>query len=899
MAETKKLFTRSDEKSFYLPSKSVKVFPCSYRGNYEIKDATTTINKRFTFDPEARLNTEYNYTNSYSKIGGVDSYIINISDSEDQDLLKFVLYGYYFEIKNWKTYFNDITNLYVYLQVNKKIELSAENTADSQRNTEILSSWENSAELLDFKDDKTNEYYFSGLLLTKNDYITAYTAKLCLKLNSDWNQAAFLTELKHGTAKSATATSYWNSEDETFNLNTANGVNSFATGESTKASGKNSFTIGSNTEASGENSFTTGKNTKASGNSAYAGGIGTIASQEGQTVVGKYNVKDTAGEFIVGTGTKDEDRKNSLVVNNNEVILNNTLKIKASENESEYTTITPDNIEIISENISMKNSQKNDIVTFNETDSKLTIDNIDLVTINTNTNGGGKVGTPVILSKYINLNTDNSSLFLGTDTMYSYIKYKNNSISLTDNTIALYQDGKIITLGDTTTISTPTTINNTLTSEDRLIVKKNGAEITGDAQFKNNVEIIGNLTTNINTTTNKPINILNTTGITTTKAGNIGTNLTVGQNITLSNKEKDSGTLYWDKDSIAKLAIKNGNKETIFLKANNSKTDGGITLDASTLGISSISLNASNTNISGAASIGSTLTSENTLTVKSGGAEITGDFTLKGSSTIDRLVIKNYPQKLDKNITLTGSTKINGATTITGTTTLSSNIKVGLNKELSSEKNSIMINTNRTGKNTDKFEIKINDTVPFKLGYGGDDIVQTKKLRVCSGNSWNSASGTINIKDKAGNIIATETETNIEAFAINKAARLDNEHVAFGIYVTNNNTDNTNGRKFSITYGGAVTATSYNATSDKRLKENIKEYKPEKSILELPIYKYDFIEGTKNQIGCLAQDLQEICPEIVDKDQSGYLSIKESKIVYLLLEEIKKLNTRVSELERR
>ena len=314
MAETKKLtlFTRDDEKSFYLPSKSVKVFPCSYRGNYEIKDSGTNLFKRFTFDPEARLNTEYNYTNSYSKIGGIDSYIINISE----DLLKFVLYGYYFEIKDWKTYFNDIENLYVYLQVNKDIELSAENTADSQRNTEILSSWDSLTEL-DFLDNTTTEYYFSGLLLTKNDDITAYTAKLCLKLNSDWNQAAFLTELKHGTAKSATATSYWNGEG--FSLNTASGVNSFAAGENTEASGKNSFTTGSNTEASGENSFATGENTEASGKSAYAGGTGTIASQEGQTVVGKYNV-NTNGEFIVGTGTKDEDRKNSLVVNNNEVI---------------------------------------------------------------------------------------------------------------------------------------------------------------------------------------------------------------------------------------------------------------------------------------------------------------------------------------------------------------------------------------------------------------------------------------------------------------------------------------------------------------------------------------------------------------------------------------------------
>lgn len=96
---------------------------------------------------------------------------------------------------------------------------------------------------------------------------------------------------------------------------------------------------------------------------------------------------------------------------------------------------------------------------------------------------------------------------------------------------------------------------------------------------------------------------------------------------------------------------------------------------------------------------------------------------------------------------------------------------------------------------------------------------------------------------------------------------------------------------------GKLTASSFNALSDKRLKENITEYKTKKSILDLPIYKYDFINGQKDQIGCLAQDLQEICPEIVDTGADGYLSIKESKIVYLLLEEIKKLREDINKLK--
>lgn len=87
-------------------------------------------------------------------------------------------------------------------------------------------------------------------------------------------------------------------------------------------------------------------------------------------------------------------------------------------------------------------------------------------------------------------------------------------------------------------------------------------------------------------------------------------------------------------------------------------------------------------------------------------------------------------------------------------------------------------------------------------------------------------------------------------------------------------------------------------TSDKRLKENERPYKSDKSILDLPIYKYDYINGSKNQIGCMAQDLKEICPEIVEEDEKGYLHIQESKIVYLLIEEIKKLKEEIKKFKK-
>ena len=96
----------------------------------------------------------------------------------------------------------------------------------------------------------------------------------------------------------------------------------------------------------------------------------------------------------------------------------------------------------------------------------------------------------------------------------------------------------------------------------------------------------------------------------------------------------------------------------------------------------------------------------------------------------------------------------------------------------------------------------------------------------------------------------------------------------------------------------SVYATTFYATSDIRKKKNIFEYHSNGDILTLPIYKFDYKDGSgTNQIGCMAQDLQNICPELVVADHDGYLSIKENRLVYVLLDRMKKMQKEIDALK--
>ena len=89
------------------------------------------------------------------------------------------------------------------------------------------------------------------------------------------------------------------------------------------------------------------------------------------------------------------------------------------------------------------------------------------------------------------------------------------------------------------------------------------------------------------------------------------------------------------------------------------------------------------------------------------------------------------------------------------------------------------------------------------------------------------------------------------------------------------------------------------STSDKRLKENIKPLDSAlDKVLQISGVEFDWKELTEEEkktihgnqghdVGVIAQEIEEVLPEVVTTRDSGYKAVKYEKIVPLLIEAIK------------
>ena len=124
--------------------------------------------------------------------------------------------------------------------------------------------------------------------------------------------------------------------------------------------------------------------------------------------------------------------------------------------------------------------------------------------------------------------------------------------------------------------------------------------------------------------------------------------------------------------------------------------------------------------------------------------------------------------------------------------------------------------------------------------------------------------------------------------------------------------ENSNDAWYNFKKDGTLELTNVVESSDKRLKTNIKPLNNSlQKVLSLNGVYYTWISDaeSKNQIGFIAQEVEEVIPEVVETDTAlvnggsnlleNKKSVSYSKIVPVLVEAIKELTTKVEALEKR
>ena len=99
---------------------------------------------------------------------------------------------------------------------------------------------------------------------------------------------------------------------------------------------------------------------------------------------------------------------------------------------------------------------------------------------------------------------------------------------------------------------------------------------------------------------------------------------------------------------------------------------------------------------------------------------------------------------------------------------------------------------------------------------------------------------------------------------------------------------------------GTLNATTVNSLSDRNKKTNIRPIEDSIALVQrLQGVRFDWIENNKASIGLIAQEVEEVIPEVVETDVDGTKTLSYGNIVGVLIEAIKEQQVRIEELEKK
>jgi hypothetical protein len=116
--------------------------------------------------------------------------------------------------------------------------------------------------------------------------------------------------------------------------------------------------------------------------------------------------------------------------------------------------------------------------------------------------------------------------------------------------------------------------------------------------------------------------------------------------------------------------------------------------------------------------------------------------------------------------------------------------------------------------------------------------------------------------------------------------------------ISRGNSGNTIQDILTISSDGTVGVIDLNSTSDAKLKENLQPIDGENIIKQLQPFQFDWIYSGKKSYGLIAQQVEQILPELVSENHDGTKSVHYIPIIAILIDSVNKLQERVQELEK-
>jgi hypothetical protein len=273
-------------------------------------------------------------------------------------------------------------------------------------------------------------------------------------------------------------------------------------------------------------------------------------------------------------------------------------------------------------------------------------------------------------------------------------------------------------------------------------------------------------------------------------------------------------------------------------------------------------------------------------------------WTIRNSSGIEQLVLElsatQTQSECGLNVYNNGTNKgidVSGTIYVGSTATFGSTISVGSTATFSGVVN---ISTNLGGTSDSSFVIKDssnNNSIEFlpKLGDNGyNNIVDNNdSVILAKGTSGTSSTGVLTLTTWS----ATKSGVRIAPSSV--------AIMAGSASITLNGSSNTITFDSPSTFNSTVTATSFNASSDYRIKENVVPLSTNYSVDNLnPVHYYNK-SSKKEDIGFIAHEVQEEFPCLVtgEKDGAETQSLNYNGLIPILVKEIKELKERVKFLE--